>query len=192
MPARLEHYLYGDWRVRQQEWDRKLDKFVPLGTQEVARDKTPWIPAVRLGMASCAALGDLESARMVARYMVGPRLRDIGYTCGPENTPEAVDVYEACADLLLNRPLRLRAGWPGKAKHSARARAIRPVLLSLAAGDAAAASEALDGYVAYYDRRERDRCSDVYLISPDATVMDYLVRCAGGPGKDRPHVLRLA
>lgn len=194
LPGRVTHYFFGDWRYFEDEWDRDLQKFVPWGTEERSRARLGWIDPYRYGLAASLAVGDLAAAGRIASYTHGSRLRDIGYTCGPENTPEAVDAYEAYADLLLGKPLRLPPAWrgPGR-KRTKRVEILGRVFASLEGGDGAAAGAALDDFAAHYKRHECE--FEVDLISPDVTILDHLVRRAGGPattrdGQPRPFVLR--
>lgn len=181
MPARVEHYFYGSWRFLEDEWDRDIQQFVPWGTEERCRERLSWIQPYRYGLAASLAVGDLRAAGRVAEYSYGTRLRDIGYTAGPENTPEAVDAYEAYADLLLGKPLRLLATWEQTGrKRTKRVQILGRVFSALAGGDAASAAAGLDEFIVYYGRSEREM--ELGEISPDITILDYLVRRAGGSG----------
>lgn len=188
-------YFFGEWRrtrpVRPLEGaitpaqlaDPKWSR--PLADEHEAREWTWSPPDFKQPLAAALAIGDETMARRLADYLLAGRIESDETDGGMvDHWPDAIDVYEAYAELTLGKRVRLTPASPFRRKvpHK-RIQMMRECVFAAAEGDAEACLDAVRALVKYVRTREIEK-GDAYTawVSTDATIAYHLmVRRLGRP-----------
>lgn len=172
-------YFLGDWRLtRPVDPLRDTDGYRPLPNEHAARVYT-WSPGdYKRPLAAALALGDRRTAKRLAEYLLAERIETQYAADMIEDVPDAIDTYEAYAEMVLDRPVRLTAKTPFQKKvpHK-RLVLMRECALAAADGrDADRCLAAIKALVKYVRTREIEK-GEAYpsWLSTDATIAYHLM-----------------
>ncbi len=176
--ADADEYYFGDWRLtRPVYFAPESEVPQPYPDEHTAREDT-WDPSdFKEFLAAALALGDRPMSAKLAGYLLAERMRSEGADVGIGWTDDAIDVYEAQADLILGRPPRVKRATPARKKlpHK-RIGLMRDCLFAATDGDAAQCLAALKAFVNYFRTREIEKGEAFSSwLSTDATIAYHLM-----------------
>lgn len=176
--ADADEYYFGDWRLTRAVYFAPESEVPgPYPDEHAAREDT-WDPSdFKEFLAAALALGDRPMSAKLAGYLLAERVPASGADVGIEYTDDAIDVYEAYADLILGRPPRVTRDTPPRKKlpHK-RIALMRECLFAATDGAAAQCVAALKEFVKYFRTREIEKGEAfVSWLSTDATIAYHLM-----------------